>query len=89
MTIDQINLINQSINDKYLRFNSFIIANRNEEQVYKSLKYCSNINNLHRVLFDIDSNQIGKQYKEYIIFPITIYFRIISVHFDKQILIVK
>ncbi|CAF3462047.1 unnamed protein product, partial [Rotaria sp. Silwood2] len=33
MTIDQINLINQSINDKYLRFNSFIIANRNEEQV--------------------------------------------------------
>ncbi|CAF3835168.1 unnamed protein product [Rotaria sp. Silwood1] len=89
MTIDQINLINQSINDKYIRFNSFIIANRNKEQVINSLLNSSNTNDLHRVLFDIDSNQIGKQYKEYIIFPITTYFRIISVNFEKQIWIVK
>ncbi|CAF3984169.1 unnamed protein product [Rotaria sordida] len=89
MTIDQIDFIQQSINDKYFRFNSFIIAHRNPEQVFKSLQNSSNTNDLHRVLFDIDSNQIGKQYKQYIIFPITTYFRIVSIHFEQRIWIVK
>ncbi|CAF1574241.1 unnamed protein product, partial [Rotaria sordida] len=70
-------------------FNSFIIAHRNPEQVFKSLQNSSNTNDLHRVLFDIDSNQIGKQYKQYIIFPITTYFRIVSIHFEQRIWIVK
>ncbi len=88
MTIDQIHSLTQS-QENPIRFNSFIIANQNQEQARKSLQNFSNTNNFHRVLFEIDQNQIGKQYKEYIIFPITTIFKIYSVTLENRIWIVK
>jgi tetratricopeptide (TPR) repeat protein len=89
MRIDQIDYLNQCTDKIILRFNSFIIANQNQEQVLNSLQNSSNTNGLHRVCFEIDINQIGKIYKQFIIFPITTYFKIISIKFDKRIWIVK
>lgn len=89
MMIDQIDFLNKSINEKFLHFNTFIIAKSNQNKVLESLQNTSNTNGLHKVLFEINSNQIGRQYKEYIIFPITTYFRIISIEFDKRIWNIK
>ncbi|CAF3309440.1 unnamed protein product [Rotaria socialis] len=89
MTNDQLEFLNNSIYEKNLRFNSFMIANQNKEQVLKSLLNTSNTNGLNRVLFEIDSNQIGKKHKEFVIFPITTCFHITSIEIDKQIRIVK
>jgi len=88
MTIDQIDYLNQCSDKTILRFNSYIIANKNQEYVLNSLENSSNTNGLHKVLFQIEINQIGKIYKQYIIFPITTYFNIISIKFEKRIWIV-
>jgi len=89
MTIDQIEFLNQCTEETIVRFNSFIIADPNQERVLNSLQNSPNTNGLHRVLFEIDVNQIGKIYKQHIIFPITTHFRIVSTRFEKRIWIVK
>jgi tetratricopeptide (TPR) repeat protein len=89
MRIDQIEFLNQSSHDKILRFNSFIIANQNFDHILNSLQNSPNTNGLHKVLFEIEINQIGKQYKQYIIFPINTSFTIVSIQFQKRIWIVK
>jgi hypothetical protein len=62
-----------------LRFNSFIIAKKNREQILKSLQNCPNKNHFNSVLFHIEINSIGKQLEDVILFSITRQFRILSI----------
>jgi hypothetical protein len=79
---------NLLINQNFFRFNSFLVAHQNFEEVKKSLENSPNTNGLHRVLFQINLNQIGKEYLQHIIFPISTHFRINSVRFERRIWIV-
>lgn len=89
MRKDQIEFIKKLKKEEILRFNSFIIANENKEQTVKSLRNSSNTNDLEKVLFEIDSNQIAKQYQQFIIFPITTCFSILSINYEQDISIIK
>jgi tetratricopeptide (TPR) repeat protein len=89
MTNNQIEFLEDSINKNLLRFNSFIIAKINREEILKSLQNSSNKNNFNSVLFHIEINQIGKQFQEFILFPITTEFRIHSIEYQNNIYIVK
>lgn len=89
MTIDQIDYLNQITDKTILRFNTFIIAKQNQQQTLNLLENSPNTNGLHKVLFEIQQNEIAKIYKEFIIFPITSQFKIISIHFEKRIWFVK
>ena len=85
MTMDQIEFLNQNIEDQTLRFNSFLIANKNEDEILNCLKISPNTNGLHKVLFEIHSNNIGREYQQFVIFPLNTFFRIISIRFEKRI----
>jgi len=89
MTNNQIEFLEDSINKNLLRFNSFIIAKKNREEIFKSLQNSPNKNNFNSVLFHIETNQIGKQIEEFILFPITTEFRILSIEYQNNIYIVK
>jgi tetratricopeptide (TPR) repeat protein len=89
MTNQQIEFFKNSINKNPLRFSSYIIAKKNREQVLKSLQNAINKNNSNSVLFHIETNQIGKQYEEFILFPITTHFRVVSIDYQNDIYHVK
>lgn len=89
MTDNQIELMKNSINKTNLRFNSFIIARKNREQVLKSLQNCPNKNHFNSVLFHIETNPIGKQFEDLILFPITTQFRILSIDYQNNLYIIK
>jgi tetratricopeptide (TPR) repeat protein len=89
MTNNQIEFLQNSIKKNFLRFNSFIIAKTNREQVLKSLRNSTNKYNFNLVLFHIEMNQIGKQFEEFILFPITTQFQIISIDYQNNIYIIQ
>ena len=82
MKSDQIDQFNEQ---NIFRFNSFILLNENEEQIFNSLQNSSNTNDLHKVLFEIDQNEVAKIYKDLILFPLNTSFRFISRRFEKRI----
>ncbi|UJR24711.1 hypothetical protein I4U23_006085 [Adineta vaga] len=90
MTTIQVEFLTQIIEKQFIRFNTLFIGNLNQEQVRQSLQKSYVENNLQKVLFEIeDKYQIGRQYKQYCIFPITTTFRITSVQLEQRIWIVQ
>lgn len=89
MTNNQIESMKNLVNKDKLRFNSFIIAKTNREQVVNSLKDSSNKADLNPVIFQIETNQIGRLYEQFVLFPITTQFRINSIEYQNNIYIVK
>lgn len=89
MTYKQIQFIEDSIKKSKLRFNSYIIANKNREESIEILENSTNKINLNLVLFHIETNNIGKEYENLIIFPLTTQFQINSIEYQNHIYIIK
>ncbi|CAF1135523.1 unnamed protein product [Adineta steineri] len=89
MRDDQIDLLKNSIEKSSIRLNTILIAKKNYGEILKALKDCSNGNNYQRVLFEIDMNDIGKEYEQYVIYPITSYFNITSIYYENNIYFIK
>ena len=89
MTIEQIDKLNNFNEETIFRFYSFIRANENQEEVLNSLQNSSNTDGLHKVLFEIDQNQVAKICKDLILFPLNTYFHFISIKCEKRIWFVK
>ena len=87
LTNQQIEFLKTSINKTSLRFNSFIIAKKNREEIVKLFE--NNPNHLNSVLFHIEINSIGKQFEDFILFPITTLFRIASIDYQNNYYVVK
>ena len=82
MTNEQIDLLKRSTT---FRLNSFVIAQLNRDKVLRTLQNSSNTNNLQGVLFQIESNQIGREYNDEILFPLTAHFRVRSIDYQQKI----
>lgn len=89
MTTKQIEFIEDSVKKYSLRFNSYLIATKNREEILKTLENSSNKTNFNLVLFHIETNNIGKEYQNWIIFPITIQFNVNSIEYQNNIYIIK
>jgi hypothetical protein len=80
MTTDQIESPQNSTNKNSHRLNSFLIAEKDWEQIGKSLQNSTNRNHFNSdLVFHIHINQSGEWFEDLILFPRKTLFRIISI----------
>ncbi|CAF1053394.1 unnamed protein product [Adineta ricciae] len=89
MTTAQVDSLSQTVESEFIQFNTYFIASSNQEHIRQSLQTAAD-NYLQRVIFEIDDkNHVGKQYKQFSMFPITTTFRVTSVRLEQRIWIVQ
>ena len=89
MSNEQLDQLNRSMKEKKpLRFLSFLVAQRNVEELFTSLEHSTHAiatSSLRRVLVQIEPNEIGKSYEQCVIFPPQTEFIVQTVRLDRDV----
>ena len=90
VTEKQIELLENAIEQsEIIRFDFYLIGRKDRDELIKVLDLSPNRKSSPAILFQIEQNQLAKQYENWILFPIETQFRVNSIEYQNQMYLIQ